>query len=29
LLGAVSEFKQRGKSGLRISDAIPNIAQHA
>ena len=29
LLGPVADFKQRGQSGLWISDAIPHIAQHA
>lgn len=29
LFQPVSEFKQRGESGLWISDAIPNIAKHA
>ena len=28
-LGPKAEFKQRGKSGLWISDLFPNVAQHA
>jgi hypothetical protein len=29
LLGPVANFKQRGQSGLWMSDAIPHIAEHA